>query len=411
MSAASPTKVWPKQSKSVPDLTLRPPFTIDTILGVLGKTIFSPIGVALLPALTYHYDRTQGRRLFALAQQGRYPSFLSLKTLSHLLLREYPAIGIPFAIALIRLLSNALSRYVDNLGEWKPDRPNWSKEVVVITGGARGIGAKVVDILSHERRAKIAVLDLGEPEYAVAPQGAPPIHYYKVDVSNAEQVAQAAESIRSSLGPPTMLINNAGIFNGTLLIDADASSAEKAWRVNTLAHFVTVKEFLPHMIKSNHGHVLSLASAASYTSLPQMGQYTTSKSAALAFHEVLQGELRTRYKAPRVRTSIFCPTKVRTMMGDTMEDHQMAFVHPNLMPIEVAWEMVRALDSGLSQFVVKPKIMTVAAPLWRAIPSWVRRSAEVVSAAVKSRPQSCCLSLIRICPFRPAAYTHGSHRQ
>ncbi|CAO1623218.1 unnamed protein product [Sympodiomycopsis kandeliae] len=377
-SVKEATKIRDKQSTLSPKLTNQPPFTIDTIFSFLGRTVFSSLGVALLPVLAYRFDRNLGNKLFALAQNGRYPSLLSFKTLTHLLVKAYPGIGVLWTIGAVRLVSRTLSRYVDNLGEWKRDRPNWENEVVVITGGSRGIGAKVVEILSHRNKARIAVLDVIEPEYALPPRGAPPIHYYPVDVSNSDQVARAARSIRSSLGEPTILINNAGIFNATTLMTSDASSIERAWRVNTLSHFVTVKEFLPHMIKQNHGHILSLASSASFMSLPQMGAYTTSKTSALAFFEVLRGELRSRYFAPRVRTSICCPTKVRTMMGNSMEDHKMSFLHPNLMPLDVAWDIVDALESGLSQYLVKPKLMVVL-PLLRGVPSWLKRFGEVVT--------------------------------
>ncbi len=77
-----------------------------------------------------------------------------------------------------------------------------------------------------------------------------------------------------------------------------------------MSHYVTLKEFLPAMIKENHGHVVSIASAASYMPLPQMGPYAGSKAYALSLHEVLSGELRARYNAPKVRTSVVCPAKV-----------------------------------------------------------------------------------------------------
>ena len=65
------------------------------------------------------------------------------------------------------------------------------------------------------------------------------------------------------------------------------------------------------MIKRNHGHIMALTSSASFASLPQMSEYTTSKTASLAFFEVLRGELRSRYSARKIRTSIMCPTKVQ----------------------------------------------------------------------------------------------------
>lgn len=174
-----------------------------------------------------------------------------------------------------------------------------------------------------------------------------------------------------------MLVNNAGLMSFHRIVDTDPANVTKLWRVNTLAHFVTVKEFLPDMIKKNHGHIMALTSSASFASLPQMSEYTTSKTASLAFFEVLRGELRSRYHAPRVRTSICCPTKVQTTMGNSMESHEMPFFHPTLQPIQVARRMVDALDSGLSHYMVMPGLMKIL-PLLRGMPYWLRSFIDIV---------------------------------
>jgi short-subunit dehydrogenase len=64
-----------------------------------------------------------------------------------------------------------------------------------------------------------------------------------------------------------------------------------------------VREFLPAMIKKNHGHVVTIASMASFVTVAQMVDYCCTKSSALAFHEGLHSELRSRYHAPNVRTT------------------------------------------------------------------------------------------------------------
>lgn len=130
------------------------------------------------------------------------------------------------------------------------------------------------------------------------------------------------------------------------------------------------------MVKQNHGHILTVASSASYAALPQMSEYACSKSAALAFHEVLAGEMRARYFSPKVRTSICCPTKVRTALGDGMEDHAMPFFTPNLEAIQVGRAIVGALDSGLSQYLIMPEFARVL-PWLRAMPDWMRRIIEL----------------------------------
>jgi short-subunit dehydrogenase len=64
-----------------------------------------------------------------------------------------------------------------------------------------------------------------------------------------------------------------------------------------------VREFLPSMIEKNHGHVITIASMASFIGLGDMVEYSCTKASALAFHEGLRQELRLWYKAPKVRTT------------------------------------------------------------------------------------------------------------
>jgi all-trans-retinol dehydrogenase (NAD+) len=60
---------------------------------------------------------------------------------------------------------------------------------------------------------------------------------------------------------------------------------KKIFDVNVLSNWVTVKAFLPDMIKENKGHVVTVASTASYISVAGMTDYTASKAAVLSFHE------------------------------------------------------------------------------------------------------------------------------
>lgn len=96
----------------------------------------------------------------------------------------------------------------------------------------------------------------------------------QIDVSDKAQVKQAGDAIRASFGHPTMLVNNAGLMSFHTIVDTDPDNVTKLWRVNTLAHFVTVAEFLPDMVRNNHGHVMALTSSASFMSLPQMSEYS-----------------------------------------------------------------------------------------------------------------------------------------
>jgi all-trans-retinol dehydrogenase (NAD+) len=358
---------------SKPDIKFREPITWDLCYAFLNKTAFSPLAFLAIPALTYLIDKRKS------PVPSAYPavSYTHLRgLLSTSSTNPYKWVARLFWFGLFKNLNRALNRYVRNHGEWRADKPNWKKEVVVITGGAAGIGKATVEILSHEKRAKIAVLDMAPPTYAPAPRGAPEILYFKVDVSNKEEVHKVAEEIRAKLGEPTILMNCAGVAVGATILESQEQSINRVWRVNTLANWVTVQEFLPHMISKNHGHVMTVASSASYMSLPQMAEYATSKNAALSFHEVLAGELNARYFARKIRTSVCCPTKVRTALGDGMEDHDMQFLTPNLMPIQVGRAIVNAFDSGLSQHLIMPQFMRILSGI-RVYPDWLRRGIQL----------------------------------
>lgn len=100
-----------------------------------------------------------------------------------------------------------------------------------------------------------------------------------------------------------MLINNAGILRKGTILGSSDKDVTQVLQVNSIAHFVMAREFLPAMIKKNHGHVVTVASLASYLVFAGNVSYSCSKASALAFHEGLAAELRCRYNAPDVRTT------------------------------------------------------------------------------------------------------------
>lgn len=129
------------------------------------------------------------------------------------------------------------------------------QDVIVITGGGNGIGKCLVEHLSQVHHAKIAVLDFGPPLYRPAPKGAPSILYVKTDVSSVEAVKEAGKQVRAQLGEPSFLVNCAGIASGNPILDVSIEGAKRVWQINTLSYFITCQEFLPNMIKRNHGWV------------------------------------------------------------------------------------------------------------------------------------------------------------
>ena len=236
--------------------------------------------------------------------------------------------------------------------------------MAVITGGSDGIG-KNIALLLADKDVKIASLDIRPPTYAprkpIPPKFpsmefkvlslGPNISHYTCDITSASSVREVAETVRSTLGNPTILINNAGIATGLTILSGTDESVKRTFEVNSLSHFRLVREFVPAMIDANHGTIVTIASIAACVSTANIVDYSCSKSAALAFHEGLAAELKLTYKAPKVRTLCVCPSWVETSLTTQLKNDD-KFLLPTQKVETVAEKVVQEIVNGNSGVLV-----------------------------------------------------------
>ena len=82
------------------------------------------------------------------------------------------------------------------------------------------------------------------------------VSYYKCDITSSPAVSETAAAIRRDVGPPSILVNNAGIAATHNILDTSEDFLEKLFRVNLLSHWITIKEFLPAMLEAQKGRKL-----------------------------------------------------------------------------------------------------------------------------------------------------------
>ncbi|KAF2464415.1 NAD(P)-binding protein [Lindgomyces ingoldianus] len=236
---------------------------------------------------------------------------------------------------------------------------DWPNELAVVTGGSSGIGAEIVrGLVMH--KVKTIILDINPP--ASKP----------VNLTSSSEACDAATIIKSTHGNPTILINNAGTGTAQTILSESESERRRVFEVNSLCHFTLVREFLPAMIERNHGHVMTVASTGSFYSQSQNVSYASSKASAMAFHEGLGQELRSRYNARRVRTSIVYPDFVRTPLVEALTSKVSQFPLKIAEPSEIADEAVAAILSTYGHSIVLPRSMEYLA-LLRGLPLWIQR--------------------------------------
>ncbi len=123
-----------------------------------------------------------------------------------------------------------------------------------------------------------------------------------MNLSTTESIKRVADQIRRDHGDPTVLVNNAGAMSATPILDESEERLRLLFDINIVANFLLIKEFLPGMLKHNHGHVVQIASMASFITGARNVSYAATKVAVLALHEGLAQELLHVHKADRVRT-------------------------------------------------------------------------------------------------------------
>lgn len=190
---------------------------------------------------------------------------------------------------------------------------NIQGRIVVVTGGASGIGRALCRAFAAQGAAGVVVSDInGEGAAAVAAElsdtGTKAIGV-RTDVSRYGDVQALVAEAESAFGPVDIFCANAGIIvvGGPEASDEDW---DRIWSINVKAHIYAARALLPSMLERGEGYIVTTASAAGL--LTQLGSapYSVTKHAAVAFAEWLS----ITYGDRGVRVSCLCPQGVWTGM-------------------------------------------------------------------------------------------------
>lgn len=165
--------------------------------------------------------------------------------------------------------------------------------VAIVTGAARGIGAGVAKRLANDGFA-VAVVDLdesscGDTVNAISDAGAKAIAV-GADVSDADQVASAVQRVADELGPPTVLVNNAGITRDNLLFKMTDTDWDAVLGVHLRGSFLMSREVQKHQVDQGWGRIVNLSSTSALGNRGQ-ANYSTAKAGLQGFTKTLAIEL------------------------------------------------------------------------------------------------------------------------
>jgi NAD(P)-dependent dehydrogenase (short-subunit alcohol dehydrogenase family) len=184
-------------------------------------------------------------------------------------------------------------------------------KVVVVTGGASGLGRALAQRFAAEGARGVVVSDRdGDGAATVAAGiGEPRSMAVTTDVSVEADVVQLVRRTEDRYGPIDLFCSNAGIATGGG-IEATNEQWQQIWDVNLMAHVYAARAVLPGMLARGEGYLLHTASAAGLLTQIGSAPYAVTKHAAVAFAEWLS----ITHGDEGIKVSCLCPQGVRTNM-------------------------------------------------------------------------------------------------
>ncbi|OBF31964.1 short-chain dehydrogenase [Mycolicibacterium peregrinum] len=249
-------------------------------------------------------------------------------------------------------------------------QPSGDGAVVIITGGARGIGAKTAELFSA-RGATVWIGDVDADVAATTAAGIPGCRAAYLDVTQPSSWEGFVSDVIRESGRVDILVNNAGVMPLGAFDAEPESTTDLILDVNVRGVLNGMRAVVPSMVARGRGHVVNVASMAGMIPIPGMVTYNASKFAALGASLAARRE----YAGTGITVSAVLPSAVRTELTSGV---QLGNGLPTVDPDDVA----RAILKTVRTHAARTSVPGWVAPGWALVDALVP---EALQSAVRAR--------------------------
>jgi NAD(P)-dependent dehydrogenase (short-subunit alcohol dehydrogenase family) len=225
---------------------------------------------------------------------------------------------------------------------------NVKGKIILVTGGANGIGRALCERFYREGAEKIFVADI---DFDNAELVARSVNgkAFRLDVSDEANCKLVVAEILNDFGRIDFICSNAGIGGAPGSLEVENEVWQKIYEINVLSHVYLARAAFPSMVGRGAGAFLITASAAGLLTHPLAAPYAATKHAAVALAENLAIE----FYEKGIYVSCLCPQGVKTRLIEGEEGRSNNFLLPEAITAEdCAGAVVRALEK--ENFLILP---------------------------------------------------------
>ena len=229
---------------------------------------------------------------------------------------------------------------------------NVKDKIVLVTGGANGIGKALCERFHADGAAKIIVADT---DFENARKVAQSVggKAFALDVSDENQVKNVVREILDEFGRIDFVCSNAGIGGADGSLEVANEVWQKIYEINVLSHIYLARAIFPAMIENGGGAFLMTASAAGLLTHPTAAPYAVSKHAAVALAENLAIE----FADKGIYVSCLCPQGVKTNMIASASGEPENFLMAEAITVEACADaVIKALEAETFLILPHPEV-------------------------------------------------------
>ncbi len=230
---------------------------------------------------------------------------------------------------------------------------SFTDKTIVITGGAKGIGAGCAEVF-HREDGQIVILDIDEETGTkLADKLGDRALFVKCDIAEESQVADAMAEAENHFGGINVLVNNAGILHYATVTETTEQQWDSLIDINLKGAFFCAKHAIPYIQEAGEGVVINMSSVQAFVTQEKVAAYATSKAALIGLTRSIAVDY-----APNIRSVAICPGGVDTPMNRNafQQSSDPERVRQETIDIHLVKRMARQEEIGeLAAFVASEK--------------------------------------------------------